>query len=331
MNTTIDSFAGQNPLLDIDTSFAAYLKARTRSFKDHMVDGKIDYAFDADFSLRQKFNTYSGWNKIYKNLVTNEIPNRFKRVFQTATAAGAMQHPNAYNAAKTCAQRLQMNMPAVYVKNAPSKLEIYSLAAEGTEPAIVMTSGLYDACTKEELQFLIGCECGHIQNNHCIYYTAAPSFGIIMDGDVVNPVSEDSTNKQLSSAMLRWLALSDVTADRAGIICLDDPGSYESIISSIREKGFSDIYTRTGCNYDRNRIRKMYETLHVTPARSINLDSSWNNLERRLFAGMEFLNCEILYNWRSDIDKIDVHTVGKQALEVRCEIILGADSSKGGV
>ena len=46
---------------------------------------------------------------------------------------------------------------------------------------------------------------------------------------------------------------------------------------------------------------------------------------------MEFLNCEILYNWRSDIEKIDVHTVGKQALEVRCEIILGADSSKGGV
>ena len=76
---------------------------------------------------------------------------------------------------------------------------------------------------------------------------------------------------------------------------------------------------------------KMYETLHITPARSISLDDTWNSLERRVFAGMEFLNCEILYNWRSNIEKLDIHTVNKQALEIRCEIIIGADNSKGGV
>ena len=36
------------------------------------------------------------------------------------------------------------------------------------------------------------------------------------------------------------------------------------------------------------------------------------------------MNCEILYNWRSDLSKEDIHTVNKQALEIRCEIILGA-------
>lgn len=330
MNDVLDNLAGQNPLLDIDTSFTAYLTARTRTFKDHMVGGRMDYAFDADFSLRQKLNTYSGWNKIYKTLVTTEIPNKFKRIFQTASEAGSLKYPEAYNAVKTCAERLQISVPKVFVRNAPNKLEIYSLSAENTAPVIVLTSGLCEACTSDELNFLIGCECGHIQNNHCIYYMSAPYFGVVMDSDILDPVI-NSGAKPLTNAMKDWLVLSDVTADRAGIICLDDPKNYAEIFGSIRNKGINDIYSRTGCKYDSGRIMKMYETLHITPARSISLDDTWNSLERRVFAGMEFLNCEILYNWRSNIEKLDVHTVNKQALEIRCEIIIGADNSKGGV
>lgn len=328
MNSVLDSYAGQNPLLEIDTGFAAYLSARTRTFKDHIIGGRIDYAFDADFSLRQKFNTHSGWNKIYKNLVTNEIPNKFKRVFQTASQAGATQYPDVYKAAKDCSERLKINMPAVFVRNS-AKLEIYTLSAENTDPAVVLTTALCEACTKEELRFLIGRECGHIQNNHCIYYMAAPSFGLVMDNDIINPVADESAGK-MSAAMFDWITLSDVTADRAGIICCDNPKNYAEIMASVHSKGLNDIYSRTGCGYDSERVTKMFETLHVTPARSINLDSSWSKLEKRVFAGMEFLNCEVLFNWRDDIDKDDVHTVTKQALEVRCEIIVGADSNKKG-
>ena len=328
MKSVIDLYAGQNPLLDIDTSFNTYLSARTRTFKDHMGGGRMDYAFDADFSLRQKFTTHSGWNKIYNNLVSNEIPNKFKRVFQTAKEAGMDYFPEVYDAAKVCSLRLKINMPGIFVRNS-SKLEIYTLSAEGTAPAIILTSALCEACTKEELRFLIGCECGHIQNNHCIYYMAAPNFGVVMDSDIVNPVAEDNS-KQMSSAMLDWIALSDITADRAGLICCDKPEDYAAIMAGIRNKGLSDIYSRIGCGFDYDRVVKMFETLHFTPARSINLDESWSRLEKRVFAGLEFLNCEVLFNWREDMDKTDVHTVTKQALEVRCEIIVGADASKGG-
>lgn len=328
MNSVLDTYAGQNPLLDIDTNFTAYLASRTRTFKDHMVGGRIDYAFDADFSLRQKFTTHSGWNKIYKNLVSTEIPNKFKRVFQTANEVGAMHFPEVYDAAKVCSERLKIKMPSVYVRNS-SKVEIYTLSAEGTSPAIILTSALCEACSKEELRFLIGCECGHIQNNHCIYYMAAPNFGVVMDNDIVNPIVEEN-NKMTSSAMLDWITLSDITADRAGIICCNHPKDYAATMASIRSKGIVDIYSRTSCGLDYDRVIKMFDTLHFTPARSINLDDSWSRLEKRVFAGMEFLNCEILFNWREDLDKTDIHTVTKQALEVRCEIIVGADTAKGG-
>lgn len=329
MNGVLDSLENQNPLLDIDTSFTNYLAVRTRKSKDHIVGGRMDYAFDTDFSVRQKFITYSGWNKIYKNLVSVEIPNKFKQIFKTASEVTQGQFPEIWSITKTCAERLMIDIPKVFVRTAPNKMEIYSISAENTSPVIVLTSGLCEKCTKDELAFLIGCECGHIQNNHCIYYQAAPSFGIIMDSDVVNPVADNG--KQLSSAMMDWLTLSCVTADRAGIICLDRPNEFSSIFISLREKGLNDIFSRTGQVFDSKKAEKMYETLHVTPARSISLDNSTTALERRYFAGMEFLNCETLYSWRNDIGSVDLHTVNKQALEVRCEIILGSDSGKAGV
>ena len=69
---------------------------------------------------------------------------------------------------------------------------------------------------------------------------------------------------------------------------------------------------------------KLYEVLHITPARNIVLPPDCSSIEKRILAGLEFLSCETLYNWRSDLNKEDVHTVNKQALEVRCEIILDA-------
>lgn len=328
MNDVFEQNAEQNPLLDIDTSFTSYLYARTRKSKEHIVSGRVDYAFDADFSVRQKFITYSGWNKIYKNLVSNEIPNKFKMIFKTADEATMTSFPEITAIVKTCAERLSIDVPKVYVRNSPNRLEIYSISAENTAPAIVITSGLCDVCTKEELQYLIGCECGHIQNNHCIYYQAAPSFGIIMDSDVVDPIID--SGKQLSSVMMDWLTLSSVTADRAGMICIDNPQNFSSVFCSLRKKGINDFYSRTGQKFDAEKAKKEYETLHVTPARSIKLDTDTSILERRYFAGMEFLSCEILYGWRTDIERTELHTVNKQALEVRCEIILDSESGKAG-
>ena len=174
---TIDT-ADHNPLLDIDTSFAAYLNARTRSYKDHIVGGAMDYAFDADFSVKQKITTFSSWSKVHKNLISKEIPNKVKRLFQSTDVAGSLKHSEVYDAVKVCAERMQISVPTAYVRNAPNKYEIYSVAADGTEPFIVVTSGLAEVCSKEELRFLVGCECGHIQNNHCIFNMAAPYFGV---------------------------------------------------------------------------------------------------------------------------------------------------------
>ncbi|MCH5347799.1 MAG: M48 family metalloprotease [Oscillospiraceae bacterium] len=321
--------ADYNPLLDIDTSFAAYLSARTRSYKDHIVGGMLDYAFDADFSVKQKISSFSAWSKVYKSLVSREIPNKIKKLFQSADIAGSMKHPDIYNTVQVCAERLQISVPTVYVRNAPDKFEIYSVAAEGTDPCIAITTGVIESCSKEELRFLIGCECGHIQNNHCIFIIAAPYFGVTeSDGDEEYiPALNDGSVMQIAGTISEWIKLADVTGDRAGMICLSNPQEYPTIINSIRSKGGFNAYAKD--NFDLNELLKQYEVLHITPARNIVMPKNCSSFDRRVLAGLEFLSCEALYNWRTDLNRADVHTVNKQALEVRCEIIL--DAAKGGV
>ncbi len=326
---TSDASAERNPLLEIDTSFAAYLGARTRSYKDHIVGGMMDYAFDADFSVKQKITAFSGWSKVYKNLSGRDIPNKVKRVFQSADEAGSLKYPEIYDAVKICAERLQISVPTVYVRNAPNKCEIYSVAAEGVSPFIVATSGLIETCGKEELRFLVGCECGHIQNNHCIFIMAAPYFGadFSADRDEARPADGYTPLTQISGMVSDWLRLADVTGDRAGIICLTNPHDYPMIMAGLYNKGVFSGYGKE--SFDLNKVMKEYEVLHITPARSIVLTKDCAAIEKRILAGLEFLSCEILYNWRADLNRVDTHTVNKQALEVRCEIIL--DAAKEGL
>ena len=316
--------ADHNPLLDIDTSFAAYLNARTRSYKDHIVGGMMDYAFDADFSVKQKITTFSSWSKVHKNLVSREIPNKVKRIFQSTDIAGSLKHAEIYSAVKDCAERMQISVPTAYVRNAPNKYEIYSVAADGTDPFIVVTSGLIDVCSKEELRFLVGCECGHIQNNHCIFNMAAPYFGVknLEEADDYTPSDNDSSVMQIAGTITEWLKLSDITSDRAGIICLSNPQEFPSVIAGLHNKGIFTQYKKDSLNL--GELMKLYDVLHITPARSIVLPANCTAIEKRILAGLEFLSCEILYNWRTDLNKVDIHTVNKQALEVRCEIILDA-------
>src|SRR5215469_12338980 len=83
-------------------------------------------------------------------------------------AVGPDQYPQIYAMAQKCAERLGIGIPQVYIIFNPT-LNAYTLAAEGTGDMIVIHSALVEACTPDELHFVIGHECGHIHNQHCIY------------------------------------------------------------------------------------------------------------------------------------------------------------------
>lgn len=315
-----------NPLMDINTSFCDYLVERTRSYQEHVVGGTLDYAFDADFAMRQKIGGISGWSRLYKAIVSNDIPGRFKRYFQSSDSASSMQYAKAYEAAKKCSERLQISLPVVLVRKAGDVPEIMSMAGEGIEPCIVMTSDIAENFSADELRYLVGCECGRLQNRHSAFNYAFTYPGISRGDVSAEAESGGKSNvRELNYVLNKWIISGDITADRAGIICLDTPADFPRIYASVRQKGVPDSFGNVNKNIDIDSVLKHYETLHITPVRDLNMDGCSPD-ERRIAAAMEFIGCEILYIWRPDLSATSGHVGSKQSLEIRCDIIANSDS-----
>jgi hypothetical protein len=313
-----------NPLLDIDTSFYHYVSARSKSHvvknEAHLIGGKLDYVFDGDAEYRQKLSNMFGINKILKP-VFGYVGEKYRISVGSAARAGSLKFSDAYEITVKAAERLGMILPVLCVL-ARSDNVIFSLDGEGiAEPCIVISSGLADSSDEELLRFLIGRECGRIQNGQCLYRCAAEFYGIAgRDSDR----RETMTDTNIKRTFAEWYRLSDITCDRAGIISLDNPSNYVEVMLRALSGGITGIYSPEKLSAE--IIEAGYEKIHFTPARSITLGMNVSPLVRRFYCGMEFINCEVLYNRRTDAHPTIQHLVNKQAMEVRCVII-----SEGGV
>lgn len=161
----------ENPLLQIDTSFRTYLNAYTRSYQNHIVDGVLDYAFESDFAVRQKIMGLGAGESSSRRQARRTFLPKQSTCFLSASRL-ALKYPDIYDIVKKCAERLELVVPIVFVRGDMDKAQVYSVASDIIEPCIVLSKQVVEMCSKEELMFLIGCECGRIQNNHCAYNMA---------------------------------------------------------------------------------------------------------------------------------------------------------------
>lgn len=318
-----DTVSSVNPLLSIDTDFRSYLNAYTRSFQNHIVDGQLDYAFDSDFAVRQKIIGLAGWGKLTKAINGTDISAEAKHLFLKCEQAGALKYPEIYDILKQCSERLELNLPIVLVRKDYEKPLIYSIASDLIEPSIVITRSLMEMCTTEELELLIGSECGRIQNNHCTYNWA---FTYLNYNRLAYKPSERSykgaVNSQIVGALVDWIRYADVTADRAGMICMSNPGRYIEVMCGLLAKGYTDFYGRQQEKTDSARLQSISAVNHTTAARSLKPDGSLTDLERKIVAAAEFLTCDSLFKWRDDLQAADSHTCTSQICDVRSNIIL---------
>ena len=86
-------------------------------------------------------------------------------------------------------------------------------------PIIIINSGLIDLCSEDEILFIIGHECGHIKSNHMLYHMMARFANSAIDkipfGDIAAA--------PIKLALYHWDRMSEFTADRAGLLCCQNP------------------------------------------------------------------------------------------------------------
>jgi len=128
--------------------------------------------------------------------------------------------PELYRAVQEGCEILDVpRRPVVYIQ--PGGLNAFTAGVE--KPILVLNAGLIDAMTEEELRFVIGHELGHIKSGHVLYYQIAMLLPVLAEVVGVATLGIGSLlSFPLEVALIRWQRMSELTADRAGLLACQD-------------------------------------------------------------------------------------------------------------
>jgi Zn-dependent protease with chaperone function len=128
--------------------------------------------------------------------------------------------PDLYRLIKEGCEVLDIpKQPQLYLQ--PGGLNAFTAGVE--KPIIVLNAGLVDQLSEDQLRFVIGHELGHIKSGHVLYYQIAvllPIIAQVIDTATLGLGGLLSIGLQV--ALVRWQRMSELTADRAGLLACQD-------------------------------------------------------------------------------------------------------------
>lgn len=122
-------------------------------------------------------------------------------------------------------------LPELYVAQ---QGEINAFTSGVQRPVIVLSAEAVDALSHDELRFLLGHELGHVKSAHVLYYQIAefvPVLGGILGGVTLG--LGELAGAGLNIALLNWKRMSELTADRAGLLACQDANVALSVLMKV--------------------------------------------------------------------------------------------------
>lgn len=174
----------------------------------------------ADRTALTALRRLKGFDQILK-VLSAMLRERQHRLLYLASAAqvGPRQFADLDAMLEDCVQVLDAPVrPELFVSQSPL-VNAYTIGMD--TPFIVVTSGMYDLMTHDEMRFVLGHELGHALSGHAVYRTMlmhlmrlASSFGFIPLGGWAL--------RAIVAALLEWQRKSELSGDRAGLLCCQD-------------------------------------------------------------------------------------------------------------
>lgn len=174
----------------------------------------------ADRTALTALRRLKGFDQVLK-VLSSMLRERQHRLLYLASAVqvGPRQFADLDALLDECVQVLDAPAkPELFVSQSPM-VNAYTIGMDA--PFIVVTSGMYELMTHEEMRFVLGHELGHALSGHAVYRTMlmhlmrlASSFGFIPIGGWAL--------RAIVAALLEWQRKSELSGDRAGLLCGQD-------------------------------------------------------------------------------------------------------------
>ncbi len=152
------------------------------------------------------------------------------------------QYSRLYDIFTDCCSILDIKQPPLFLVRSP-EINAYTMGI--ANPLVCITSECVEFLSEQELRFIFGHELGHIKSEHILYKSLASYLQMwgneILIGAI--PIGGVVAVLALNSALYKWNRMSEYTADRAGLLCVQDLDS--SISSLAKLAGFVDVAKET--------------------------------------------------------------------------------------
>ncbi|HEY1585492.1 MAG TPA: M48 family metallopeptidase, partial [Polyangia bacterium] len=212
---------------------------------------------------------------------------------------GPRQLPRLYRSLQWGCKILGVEEPELYVTLDPVP---NAFTYGHTRPFIVMTSGLVDMLDDQERFFVLAHELGHIKAAHVLYTVLAKNIAAIMTlvGQVTLGIGA-LLGQGLVIALNDWFRKAELTADRAGLLCVQDiepcmrafmkmAGGGNRLLAEMDFNAFVE-QIRTYEDADRSNLNKAYKVLitlyrtHPFPILRAKQLDAWHSTGYRGLAG----------------------------------------------
>ena len=197
------------------------------------------YMHDLDRTALDALNRFPKFVQFKKAYMAN-VDEKVEKICKLSSAIrlNENQMPEIYNLLPPICAKLGISIPDLYYIKSK---EMNAWTSGSTNPYICVTSELVEKVPTELVSSVIAHECGHIACNHVLYHSMAIQ---LLNGIDNSPLMKiDSIRKYVTptlvNALLYWYRCSELSADRAAVLC--DGGPNQTIDMLLRIHGYENV------------------------------------------------------------------------------------------
>lgn len=199
--------------MTMNFDFGGYVERRKGGVTGERGEG---YAFEGDLKVLRAMRKVKAVEVAVAQMVKLSKTMLSTNLLGTAVRVGPKQFPRVHRIVEECATTLGIPTPQVYIVPNIASINAFTFGTEDSA-TIVVHAAMFEHFDDDELRFVIGHECGHIQNNHVVYLTTLAMIQRIMaaaGGVLLAPFM-----LPLATALSSWSRAAEITCDRAGLLC----------------------------------------------------------------------------------------------------------------
>lgn len=162
-----------------------------------------------------------GFDAVLK-AISSAVGERSIRLSYLATAVrvSPRQYPQIHQLVTECATTLDLQpIPEVFVYRSPDP---NAMTIGLDQPIIVISTGLVELVDTKGLRFSIGHEVGHVLSGHALYRTMLLQLISLSAQVQWLPIGAWGM-RAIVLALNEWFRKSELSSDRAGLLCVQDP------------------------------------------------------------------------------------------------------------